>query len=302
MDQPLISVLLPAYNAELDIAAAIRSLLGQTYKNYELLIIDDGSTDNTVKVVESFNDPRIKLIRNEKNLKLPKTLNKAIDLAQGKYCARADADDLSMPRRFEKQVAFLESHPEVDVVGTPMYIFDPEKNILGGTYSAESNHKGLTLRIHRQSPLAHATIMAKTTWLRYYKVLGAISQGRGLRTIPEVASISSRFHKIPEFLYAVRDPGRTNPRKMLLSNLDAFKIQWRNWRKYGLASYHPLICIPLIGARFMYYFIAALMGRSFFLMHCKPLASSKEFLADKQWIQYCLTGDADIFPDRKEKI
>lgn len=119
---PVISVLMPAYNAAEFISEAINSILSQTFTDFELIIIDDGSTDNTVQIIQSYTDSRIVFIKNEVNLKLIKTLNKGIGLARGKYIARMDADDISLPERFEKQISIFDSYNGIDIVSTLSYI------------------------------------------------------------------------------------------------------------------------------------------------------------------------------------
>lgn len=109
----LVSVLMPAYNASLYIRQAIDSILSQTFSDFEFLIIDDGSTDNTIDIVKKYTDTRIKLIQNEQNRGLVYTLNKGLDIAQGKYIARMDADDICTSHRLEKQVAYMERHSGV---------------------------------------------------------------------------------------------------------------------------------------------------------------------------------------------
>jgi glycosyltransferase involved in cell wall biosynthesis len=106
---PLVSVLMPAYNSEKYIAQAIQSILDQTYENFELCIINDGSTDNTAAVIDQFDDPRIIKINHSKNKGLVETRNALIELARGKYIAYLDNDDIAFPDRLERQVAFLEA-------------------------------------------------------------------------------------------------------------------------------------------------------------------------------------------------
>ena len=108
MSKPLVSVLMAVYNGEKYLLEAIESILNQTYTNFEFLIINDGSTDSTEEIILSYSDQRIRYIKNEQNLKLIASLNKGLDLAKGKYIARMDADDISLPDRLEKQVNFLE--------------------------------------------------------------------------------------------------------------------------------------------------------------------------------------------------
>ncbi|MFQ5824314.1 MAG: glycosyltransferase family 2 protein [bacterium] len=118
---PKVSVLLPVYNEEKWIASAIRSILNQTFNDFEFLIINDGSQDKTESIIRSFSDRRIRLINNDKNLGVVKSSNKGIFSADGEYIARVDADDISLPSRLEKQVQFMEQHPEVAVLGTAAY-------------------------------------------------------------------------------------------------------------------------------------------------------------------------------------
>ena len=99
---PKVSVIMPVYNGEKYLRAAIDSILGQTFTDFELLVINDGSEDKTVSIVESYQDKRIRLIHNEGNLRIVATLNIGLDLARGEYVARMDCDDISMPTRFEK--------------------------------------------------------------------------------------------------------------------------------------------------------------------------------------------------------
>ncbi|PKM79101.1 MAG: glycosyltransferase family 2 protein, partial [Firmicutes bacterium HGW-Firmicutes-13] len=115
---PLVTVLMSVYNGEKYLNKAIESILDQTFADYEFLIIDDGSTDNSLEIINLHHDPRIRLIINPENYGLTKTLNIGICLAQGYLIARADADDFFEPTRLEKQIDFLQKHQDVDVVGT----------------------------------------------------------------------------------------------------------------------------------------------------------------------------------------
>jgi glycosyltransferase involved in cell wall biosynthesis len=126
--RPLVSVIMPVYNGELYLREAIESILNQTYINFELLIINDGSTDRSEEIIKSYHDPRIKLINNEKNLKLIASLNKGMTLATGKYIARMDSDDISLPQRLEIQVNFMEENHHISVCGTWVEFLDEDTN------------------------------------------------------------------------------------------------------------------------------------------------------------------------------
>ena len=117
-----ISVLLPVYNAENFIAHSVQSILHQTESNFELLIIDDCSTDGTCLILESFKDSRITIYKKERNTGYTESLNWGINLAKGKYIARMDADDWSYPERFQKQYDFLEANPDIAICGTDAHV------------------------------------------------------------------------------------------------------------------------------------------------------------------------------------
>lgn len=130
MKYPLVSIVMAAYNEEKHIHEAIESVLSQTYPNFEFIIIDDGSTDSTKSIILSYNDERIRLISNEQNLKLIDSLNKGLSLATGKYIARMDADDICLPERLEKQVAFMEANPDIGISGAQLAMFGTSEGIM----------------------------------------------------------------------------------------------------------------------------------------------------------------------------
>lgn len=115
---PRVTVLLPVYNGEGHLRESLESILSQTFEDFELLVIDDGSTDRSASILASCEDPRLRVVRNRTNIGLPRTLNRGIGLARGEFIARQDADDISDVRRLEKQVAFLDAHPEISLVGS----------------------------------------------------------------------------------------------------------------------------------------------------------------------------------------
>jgi glycosyltransferase involved in cell wall biosynthesis len=118
LKNPLISVIMPVYNAGLYLRTAIESILNQTFSDFEFFIIDDASTDNSVEIIQTYSDKRIKLIVKPVNSGHTKSLNYALQITKGKYIARMDADDFSYPHRFERQILFLESNPNIILCGT----------------------------------------------------------------------------------------------------------------------------------------------------------------------------------------
>jgi glycosyltransferase involved in cell wall biosynthesis len=123
----LVTVLLPVYNAEKYLKESLNSILNQTYQNIEILLINDASTDRTEELIKNYTDSRIRVIHNETNIGLAATLNKGISLANGKYIARMDADDISYRERLERQVKYLEENPSVGVLGTSIKYFGQSK-------------------------------------------------------------------------------------------------------------------------------------------------------------------------------
>lgn len=162
-NNPLVSVIIPCYNAEKYVESAIRSIMNQTYKNLEIIITDDCSTDDTLEILQKLakEDSRIKLYKNETNLKIVKTLNNMISQANGKYIARMDADDISLPERIEKQVAFLEQNINFSFCGTNACHIDEngkivDKSVLPETY--EDNKFFLKF----YSTFYHPTVMIRS--------------------------------------------------------------------------------------------------------------------------------------------
>lgn len=127
--KPKVSVLMPVYNAAPHLREAMDSIFGQTFADFEFLIINDGSTDTSEEIIQSYQDPRIVYKKNDKNRGLVDTLNRGIDLAQGEYIARMDADDISLPERFARQVAFMDTHPDLGACGTTYQFFGDSNQI-----------------------------------------------------------------------------------------------------------------------------------------------------------------------------
>ncbi len=162
---PLVSVILPVYNCRDYVGEAIQSILIQTYTNFELIVIDDGSTDDSAAIINSFDDPRIYLFR-QKNQGLASALNRGIFLARGPYIARQDQDDLSDPKRLALQIAFMEAHPKCVLLGSWAQIMETDRLV-------ERFHRhpvdDLTLRYQLlfNNPFVHSsTLMRRSTLLQ----------------------------------------------------------------------------------------------------------------------------------------
>lgn len=162
MSTPLVSVILPAFNAEMFLRESISSILNQSLKNIELIIINDGSTDSTEDIIKSFSDNRIVYLKNTINLGIIKTLNKGIDNAKGKYIARMDADDISMPNRLKRQIEVLENDESIDIVNIKAYILNDSGTFYTknkGSFAASSN----TMRYlqYLRNMIMHPGVMVK---------------------------------------------------------------------------------------------------------------------------------------------
>jgi len=154
---PLVSVILPVYNDEKYILEALNSILEQTIKDIEIIIIDDCSSDTTTRLIESINDDRIVLVKNEHNIGLTRSLNQALRLAKGKYIARMDSDDISRPKRFATQIKYLERHPQIKLISCQTKSFGSQQMIS----RIEKNPEKLKVAMLVRPVLAHPGFMMR---------------------------------------------------------------------------------------------------------------------------------------------
>lgn len=155
-DMPKISVVMSVYNGESYLKEAIESILNQTLADFEFIIVNDGSVDGSLEMLQSYQDERIKLINNGENIGLTKSLNKALKQARGEYIARQDADDISLPNRLKEQLQYLQEHPEIALLGTGAYIIEESGNILRrGVPLAEPSKENLV----KDNPFVHGSVM-----------------------------------------------------------------------------------------------------------------------------------------------
>lgn len=159
MTRVKLSVVLPTYNGEKHISQALDSILNQTFRDFELIVINDGSTDKTANILKKYSkdDARIRII-SQTNKGLVASLNKGIEMAQGQYIARHDDDDASLPDRFERQVAFLDSHPDVVVVGSSMSVMNDAGTVLHN-HAVLLNDPELRHELLVRSPFPHGSVM-----------------------------------------------------------------------------------------------------------------------------------------------
>ena len=215
---PRISVLMGVYNGERLLDTAIASIVGQTYTNWELIVVDDASTDSSLAVATSWRqrDARVRVLEHAVNRGLAVSLNEAFAAARGELIARMDADDVSLPRRLEKQVDFLDGHPAVAVLGTGAEFVDAGGNALGSGHLFEE-HDDIAANIYRTTPLMHPSVMMRRSFLeslggydvRLRRAQDADLWLRGYHRF--------RYHNLPEPLVRclIRDKGGVDARSML---------------------------------------------------------------------------------------
>lgn len=150
---PLVSILMPVYNTASFLKEAMDSILSQTFTDFELIVLNDCSPDNAEEILDIYDDPRIVRYKGEKNVGLSNVLNVGIDMAQGKYIARMDSDDLSLPKRLEVQVNFLETHPNIDLVSVGMQLFGAREEV----WIRERNPEKVKVTALFFSPVLHAS-------------------------------------------------------------------------------------------------------------------------------------------------
>ena len=206
MHSPRLSVIIPVYNAGPYLRKAVQSILDQSYKDFEFIIINDGSTDGSWQALQEYQDLRIRLYDQE-NQGLVTTLNRGISLSRGKYIARMDQDDYSEPKRLEKQVNFLEQHKDIGVLGTTAYIMN-EKGEVVKINPTLLNDAELKLQLMYQTPFTHGSVMIRRGILSllpppfYKKKSGGNAEDYDFWS--HLAPIT-KFANLPEPLYGWRD-------------------------------------------------------------------------------------------------
>lgn len=207
--KPLVSVVMPVYNAEHYVASAVESILNQTFRNFECIIIDDCSSDDTVNILQSFKkkDNRIVLIRNKKNLGVTKSLNIGLKLAKGKYIIRMDADDWSYPERFELQIKLMQDNPDVVVSGSYIEICDSKLRI---KYVRKYNlyDTGIRKHLFRYSPFAHPATIWQAKILKKERYNEVISVSQDYELYFRVGKIG-KFMNLNKPLLKLRMHGRS---------------------------------------------------------------------------------------------
>ena len=240
MDQPLVSVIMGTYNCERTLKEAIMSIQAQTYQNWEMIMCDDGSSDNTYSMAEEFHrsDPnRYILIRNERNMGLNYTLNRCLELAKGKYIARMDGDDTSVKDRFAKEVDFLETHPEFAIVSSKMQMFD-ENGVWGESKIIERPQ--IKDFCKKPSLFCHAASMIRADAFR--DVGGYTVDPRLLRVEDchlwyKMYAKGYRGANLSEVLYSMRNDRLAASRRTVQNRLNKIYVTWTGFHMVKMPWY-----------------------------------------------------------------
>lgn len=235
-----VSIIMGIYNCEATLSEAIESILRQTYQEWELIMCDDGSTDSTYNVAEQYRErfsDKIILLKNSENKGLNYTLNKCLKAATGEYIARMDGDDISLSERLEKEVNFLDTHPEYAIVSTPMIFFD-ENGDWGRSYSIEKPQKNDFIK---HSPVfCHAPCMIRKN--AYLDVKGYTVDKRMLRFEDvnlwyKLYSKGYIGYNLSEPLYKMRDDINAVRRRSLKSRMNGVYVTFVGFRLFKFPWY-----------------------------------------------------------------
>ena len=245
---PKVSVLMGIYNCAPTLQEALDSLYAQTFQDFEIILCDDGSKDNTYDVAldNQRQHPNIVLLRNEQNLGLNATLNKCLAAAKGKYIARMDGDDISLPTRFEKQVKFLDEHPEYAVVSAPMIYFDENGEFRRGKGKGEVVARDF---VHG-SPICHAPCMARTEVFRSvggYSVDDKLLRAEDYHLWFKIFAAGHKLFMMDECLYMMRDDRNAAIRRNWRTRRNETYVKHIGYRMIGLPFYYQVFAIvPII--------------------------------------------------------
>lgn len=243
-----VSVIMAVYNCEKTVNKAIKSILNQTYTEWVMIICDDGSTDRTFEIIKEYEKmypDKFVIIKNDRNRKLPYSLNHCLKYVKTELVARMDGDDWSCPTRLEKQVRFLEMHPDIDLVGTGVTVSDGEKKI-ASIIKIENPTKETMLR---SNAFSHATIM---TYKKVYDVLGGYSLDPMVLRVEDV-DLWCRFlaagfkgYNLQEELYVILEDINAVKRRTLSARINSARTRCHGYHLMGFKGfvcYKPYILV-----------------------------------------------------------
>ena len=266
MNQPLVSIAIPCYNCAPFIDNAVRSVINQTYNNWELLIIDDGSSDNSLEIIRQYKDSRISVISDGNNKGLPARLNESIRWAHGEYYARMDADDIMHKERLSKQVAYLLDHPEVDVLGCSAYIINGENQVLRKRVKTKG------------SGFIHPTVIAKSSWFKNNLYNEAMKRSQDIELWLRTKQTSC-FANMSDCLFFYREEGVPQIKKYVQTQLLHIKHFYRIGNPYGYSFSQVLKNRMLAYIKIIVFSCVSFVGKSDVLLRMR---SSEKLTALEQ--------------------
>lgn len=243
-----ISVLMGIYNCAPTLAEALDSLLAQTYQDFKVILCDDGSKDNTIEIAQDYVDrypDKFILIKNERNMGLNYTLNHCLKYADTELVARMDGDDISLPRRFEVEVDFLDKHPEYDVVSTPCIYFDENGIFRKGVGQGDVKK----MQFLRRPPMSHAPCMGKT---EVFNAVGGYSVSPWLLRVEDyhlwfkMFAAGYKMHRMKESYYMMRDDRNAKKRRTWRSRLNEVYVKHIGYRMIGIPWYYQIFALEPI--------------------------------------------------------
>lgn len=229
----MVTIAIPFFNAEKYLLEAIKSVFAQTYTKWELILIDDGSTDNSLAIAKSINDPRVRVYSDGKNKRLAACLNEVTKLAKYDYIARMDADDLMMPDRIEKQLEILTKN-DVDIVTTGVYSVLNNLDIVG---IRGANYESVIFKdlLSRKVGITHAALIAKKSWYQRNKYDESLSIAQDLDLWLRTSKKNDlKIISISEPLYIYREEDNVTKKKIIR----AYRNERNMIRKYGDTSFN----------------------------------------------------------------
>jgi glycosyltransferase involved in cell wall biosynthesis len=276
MPDPVITIAMPFYNSAATLELAIRSLLNQSYADFELLLCDDGSNDQGLTIARSFDDPRLVCWRGGRRLRLAARLNECIDRASGRYLARMDADDIAYPDRLARQLAFLETHREVDLCSAGAMVFGKQGRPLW-RFSPAQDHAGIVRSPFRGFPLWHPLWMGRIEWFRRWRYEETAWLAQDQELLLRSYRLS-HFANLPEVLLGYRRE-RVTLKKLLRYKM--LHIKYVSSQPGAVADrWQRLHLLAISGARFAANCVAQLNGLEHRIGHQAAEAPTATELAE----------------------
>lgn len=258
MGTPLVSITSASYNTGSIVLEMVKSIYAQRFTDWELVLLDDCSKDNTYEILKSIADPRVRVYKNQHNRGIPASLNTLTELSRGRYIARMDSDDLSARQRILKQVEFMESNPDIDVVGTGMIYLDKNDRPLGKGKIFQ-DHSEICRNPSKEIGLAHPTILAKKEWFEMFKYRERIARTSDYNLLLR-AHKKSQYANILEYLFYYRIGFSFNLKKECISRICFWKSVKDYYAPYGR---YDIICKVFVVSylKFMYELGYCLLGK-----------------------------------------